>query len=296
MERSHSRRGVLKGIGGAVASAAALGATGTAAALDKDTISQGAVGTSTGIEFTGAAYDTANRQGALVEDVRYEDVEAEISDLHFVLHDGTDTFNARDDASEGSVSVTTSYVDEVALQSNIPVTNGTADLYHQAFINESDNGPSLLIETDLTVPAGGDYTVTTLANPDLGDEYNEAYLVSEGYYDVFVATDGDTYAAFAQRESWRKAFDDQTAGIEGVTSGEDKSAWEDAYAEGDAELDTETAKSGDIDLAFQLYVGDREEVTWQTAIGFADNESDAVARAVDSLEGDFQEQRRDSAF
>jgi len=294
MERNHSRRGVLKGIGGALASTAVLGAAGTAAA--DTTRGMGSVDSTTGIEFTGVAYDTSNRQGALAEDIRYRNRETEISDLHFILDDGTDTYNTRDDASSGDVSVTTSYLDEVLLQSSIPVTNGTASFDQQVFINESANGPSLLMETDLSVPAAGDYTVTTLANPDMGSEFNNAYLVSEGYYDVFVATDRDYYAAFAQRQDWRKQFNDQTAGIEGVTSGADKSAWHDAYVEGDGELDTVTAKSGDLDLAFELSVDGREEMTWQTAIGFADNEGDAITRAVDSLEADFQEQRRDTAF
>jgi hypothetical protein len=296
MEGNHSRRSVLKGIGGAAASAAALGVTGTAAALDTKTRGMGSVDSATGIEFTGVAYETSNRQGALLEDIKFETAETEISDLHFIVDDGTDTYNARDDASFGDVSVTTSYLDEVLLQSNIPVTNGTVSFDQQVFINESSNGPSVLMETDLSVPSTGDYTITTLANPDMGSEFNNAYLVSEGYYDVFVATDRDYFAAFAQRQDWRKQFDDQTAGIEGVTSGSDKSAWHDAYVEGDGELDTVTAKSGDLDLAFELYAGDRTEMTWQTAIGFADNETDAITRAVDSLEADFQQQRRDSAF
>lgn len=293
MESNASRRSVLKGIGGAIATVGTLGSAGTAAA--KETFGGGSDLTyDPAVKFTAASYDGADRKGALLEDIAYNEESCRISDVHYVVHDGTDSFDVRDDAASSDVGATVARLDEAYLSTQIPVTNGEADLYQQAFVNETDNAPSLLIENDLELPAGGDYTVTTLANPDLGDEYDSAYLVSEGYYDVFVVRGDDYYVSFAQREDWRKAFDDFTVGIEGVQSGDDKSAWRDAYVEGDGELDTVSAKSGDLDLAFDLYVGDREQITWTTAIGFGDTESDAVDRAVASLENGFRDERRSS--
>ncbi|MUV90076.1 hypothetical protein GJ629_09385 [Halapricum sp. CBA1109] len=291
MEGNQSRRTVLKGIGGALASAAALGAAGTAAA--KETTKAGSdLYYDPAVEFTAASYDGADRKGALLEAIKYDTASCLIGDVHYIVDDGDDTYDVRDDAADSDVGVTVGGLDEAYLSTQIPVANGEADLYQQAFVNETDNAPSLLIENDLELPAGGDYTVATLANPELGDEDNDAHLVSEGYYDVLVVTDGTDYVAFAQRETWRKAFDDQQVGIEATS----ESAWENAYVDGDAALDTNTSNSGDVDLAFTLAVGDREQITWTTAIGFGTTEADAVDRAVGALEAGFDSERQDSLF
>lgn len=289
MVDNQSRRSVLKGIGGAIGSVGVLGAAGTAAA--KNTTKGGSdLYYDPAIEFTAASYDNADRKGALLEDVKYDTESCLIGDVHYIVDDETDTYDVRDDASSSEVGVTVASLDEAYLSTDIPVTNGTANLYQQAFVNETENTPSLLIENDLELPGGSDYTVSTLANPELGDEYNDAYLVSEGYYDVIVATDGTYYTAFAQREDWRKAFDDQQVGSEAQSG----SAWENAYVDGDTALDTNTGNSGDVDLAFNLYVGDRQQITWTTAIGFGTNEADAVDRAVSSLESGFKNERNES--
>jgi hypothetical protein len=249
------------------------------------------------VALDAVSYDTDEWKGALVENLVYDDPDAgRVGDVHYIIHDGTDAYDVRNDASSSEVGVTVAQLQEVYLDTTIPLTDGDAELYQQALINESDNAPSVLVDNKLTLPSSGDHKVTTLANPEFGDGYNESYTVSQGYYDVFVATDGIYYAAFAQRESWRKAFDEHHVGIEGVTSGTDESAWNDAYVEGDVHLDTNDYNEGDLDLAFGLSAEGYSDLIWTTAIGFGTTETDAVDRAVSSLESGFENERKESAW
>jgi len=64
----------------------------------------------------------------------------------------------------------------------------------------------------------------------------------------------------------------------------------------DSELDTVSASSGDLDLAFALHVGDRDQISWTTAIGFGADEASAIDNAVGSLENGFRSERQESYF
>jgi hypothetical protein len=240
-------------------------------------------------------YADAQRQGALLEDLFYvSPTVCTIADVHFIVSDGSVARNTRDDGC-GLANVTTTAVPELMLENEIPLADGTATLDQRSLVTA--DSPAILIESDLQFPAHGDYTIFTLANPEIGDlrddpgAGDEAWLTSEGYYDVLVATDGGYYTAFAQRESWRKQFDGQRIGIEGVTDGPETSAWQDAYVEADGSLDSTTEQTGDIDLAFGLTADDRDAITWETAIGFGTDESTAIDNAVSALETGYETER-----
>ncbi|WP_256391868.1 hypothetical protein [Natronoarchaeum rubrum] len=293
MRETTSRRALLRSLGGALAATAGIGAAGTASAETSQ--GAGSYWSEPRVMIDAVSYDGAERKGALLEDVVYDDPDAGlISDIHYVVHDGADAHDVRDDAATSEVGATAAQLEEVYLSTTLPVADGDAELYQQALVSETDNAPALLIDNELTLPAAGDYVVTTLPNPDLGDGDNEAYTVEDGHYQLLVATDGTYYAAFAQRESWRKQFDDQRVGVEGVASGEDKSAWRDAYVEGDGDLDTNASNDGDIDLAFELDASGYSELSWTTAIGFGFEEAAAVDRAVASLDSGFDAERQES--
>jgi len=295
MENNTTRRGLLTGIGGALAATAGLGAAGTA--LAETSQGAGSYWSEPRVMVDAVSYDGDDRKGALLEDIVYDDPDAGlISDVHYIVYDGVDTYDVRDDAATSEVGATAAQLEEVYLSTTIPIADGDAELYQQALVSETDNAPALLIDNELTLPTAGDYAVTTLANPELGDGVNEVSTVEQGDYQLFVATDGAHYAAFAQRESWRKQFDDQRVGVEGVTDGADKSAWNDAYVEGDGDLDTNAANDGDVDLAFELDASGYSELSWTTAIGFGVEEAAAVDRAVASLESGFDAERQESAW
>lgn len=288
MKRFVTRRDVLRGVGASIATLGVFGGTGTvAASTDR---SAGSYDRDPRVAFDATAYDSGEKKGALVENVVYDDPAAcRIEDVHYIISDESGTHDVRDDASASEVGVTVARLAELYLSTTIPVAGGEAELYQQAMVNETENTPTLLIDNELTLPGNGGYTVTTLANPNLGDASdNDAYTTSRGDYDLVVVTDGSYYTAFAQRDDWRKAFNDQYIG---VIDDEGGSAWQAAYLDGDGSLPTNTGNSGDVDLAFTLTADGQSEVTWTTAVGFGKRESDAVDRAVGSLQSGFDAER-----
>jgi hypothetical protein len=293
-----SRRAILSGLAGTATALGSLGTAGATSTATQSDCSQTGFPVSRGnqkVSMGAKGYAEADKQGALLENIHYDSPKfCNIADVHYVVFDGDVARNTRDDGC-GIANVTVSMIPELTLNNTIPLTDGTATLDQRSLVTADKS--AILVENELQFPTSGEHTIFTLANPDIGDLRKDpgaedtAHLTSRGYYDVIVASDGDYHAAFAQRESWRKQFDGHRIGIEGVTSGSDKSAWQDAYVEADGTLDTNTERTGDVDLAFGLTVNSRETLNWDTAIGFGTDESTAIDNAVNSLDTGYETER-----
>lgn len=295
MVRDTTRRRLLRSTGAAVAGLGVLGTAGSAAADDVD-IPISSSGDGWSVHGTGEEYDTPRRRGALPEDLyAYSRKRMNVRDLHTVVWDGKVARDVRDDATRGSVNVTVARIPEVRIDNSIPVSGGTVNLDQRMLASE--DGPALLIESEATLPAGGEYTVYTLANPEIGDVEgrpgvgDEAWKTRHEGYDAIVASDGGYYVAFAQRDAWRKQFDGQRIGVEGVQRGPNKSAWRDVYVEQDGWIDANEENRGRIDLAFGLYASDWDSVNWLTGVGFGRSEAQALGEATKVLENGYEEER-----
>lgn len=286
MSEEKFRRSFLKGAGATVTALGGLGSVGTVAADVDIPLSTRENGWEVGV--SAEQYDTPDQQGARLEDIYKRDRSNILVDsLDTIVHDGTVTRTAHADASASEVNVTTARVTEAYLSTTLPVTNGSVDLYQRVLV--SKDTPAILLESEATLPAAGEYTVYTIANPTIGSANgadNEAWLTSRDEYDVVVATHGEQYVAFAQRQDWRKAFDGQRIGAVGG-----KTAWDDIYTENDGWIDSNDHNQGRIDVGFGCYVGDVESLSWVTGVGIGQSERDAVSNVVSVLENGYETER-----
>lgn len=242
-----------------------------------------------------AKYTNDAQQGSVLENlVAYDAGKLRVSDFHVMLWDGNVVRNARDDATESSVSAT---ADGGHLENTIPLTDGDAYLSQNAVV--TDDRPALVVKNDVWFPASNTHSLFTLPNPDIGGKYrddghgDDAWKTTHDGYDALVATttDGDWFAAFAQHRpaNGQTTFDGQRIGIEGEASDwdTDESAWHDLYVEQDGWIDSNTSQDvADIDLSFGLAVGSQQDVSWETGIGFGTSESEALRNVTAALDGD----------
>ncbi|WP_175480214.1 hypothetical protein [Natrinema salaciae] len=234
-------------------------------------------------------YDTADQRGARLEEVYSQNRSNILVDgVDTIVYDGSVTRNARTDASSSEVNVTNALVMEAYMSTLLPVTNGTVDLYQLALI--SKDTPAILLRSEATLSANGDYTFYTIATPTIGSDDgtdNEAWLTSRDGYDVVVATHDGQYVAFAQRQDWKKEFDGQRIGTP-----DGKTAREDIYTENDGWIDSNEHNQGRIDVGVGLYAGDVDNLTWLTSVGIGQNETEAVSSAVSVIDNGYETERR----
>lgn len=210
-----------------------------------------------------------------------------VDGLDTVVYDGSVTRNARTDASASEVNVTTSYVTEAYMSTTLPVADGTVELYQLALA--AKDRPAILLSSEATIDASGDFTFFTVATPTIGSDdgaENEAWLTDRDGYDVILATHDGQYVAFAQRQDWRREFDGQRIGtVDGET------AWDDIYTENDGWIDSNEYNQGRIDVGFGLYGGDVDSLSWLTGIGIGESEDDAVSSAVSVVDNGYETER-----
>lgn len=293
MTRELTRRGLL-----GTAASAGVGVVGTAdRAAAIDSISVGQSGNGWSAKGTLQRYDDEGRNGALLGNVYgYSPDAVTVGDLHTLVWDGEVTRDVREDAHTSEVNVTVARIEEAIMENRIPVSNGTVDLFQQVLA--CHDWPALLVESEVTLPEGGDYTLCTLANPGIGDRSadpaagDEAWVTSVDGYDAVVATDGgEYYLAFAQKQDWRREFDGQRIGDTTLAQGPDRSAWQDVYREGDGWIDSNEENAGRIDCAFGLYAGERDSMEWLTAVAFGRSERTALERAAKTLDNGYETER-----
>lgn len=286
MTEEKFRRSFLRGTGATVTALGVLGSAGTVAADVDIPLSTRGDGWEVGV--SAEQYDTPNQRGARLEDIYRRDRSNILVDsLETLVHDGAVTRTAQADASASEVNVTTARVTEAYLSTTSPVTNGSVDLYQRVLVSEDT--PAILLESEATLPASGEFTVYTIANPTIGSADgadNEAWLTSRDEYDVVVATHDGQYVAFAQRQDWRKAFDGHRIGaVDG------KTAWDDIYTENDGWIDSNDHNQGRIDVGFGCYAGDVDSLSWLTGVGIGQSERDAVSNVVSVLENGYETER-----
>jgi hypothetical protein len=287
MFEEKSRRKFMEAAAIAITGLGALGATGTVAAEDVD-IPLSSQGDGWTVGVSAEQYDTADRQGARLEDIYSQDRSNIVVDgLDTLVYDGSVTRTARTDASSSEVNVTTSFVTEAFMSTTLPVADGTVDLYQ--LVLASKDTPAILLSSEATINAGGDFTFYTTASPTIGADGtdNEAWLTSLDGYDALVATRDGQYVAFAQRQDWRKAFDGQRIG-----SADGKTARDDIYTENDGWIDSNEHNQGRIDVGFGLYGGDVDSLSWLTGIGIGESEDDAVSSAVSVVDNGYETERK----
>jgi GH15 family glucan-1,4-alpha-glucosidase len=247
------------------------------------------------------SYDGNDWYGTLIEDVvanRY-DIE-HVKDVHVMLWDGDlgETLDVRNDAAGSELSVESGTQPELHLHNWFQFSSGYyADLYQDVIV--SADKPVIHIDTEVQYDVGNDHTIFTLVNPHIDDfdsagDGDEAYTKRANGYEFIVATDGTWHLAYAQHrpETGQTTFDGHRIGVEGTSSGSDKSAWHDIYGENDGYIDSNDYNSGDIDTGVGLYVGTDTSVSWETVIGFGTSESDAIDNATAALDNGYASERQ----
>lgn len=299
MRENVSRRSFVRSTAAALGAGALLGASSSASASKTaSSFSYGGGGWSVSGDL--AKYTNDAQRGALLENVvAYDAGKLRVSDLHVLLWDGTVVRNARDDATDRSVSA-----NRVGghLENTIPVSAGDAHLAQDVVV--ASDRPALVARNDVWFPDSGSNTLLTAANPNIGGKYrddghgDDAWKTSRDGYDALVATttDGDWYAAFAQHRpaNGQTTFDGQRIGIEAQSSDwdTDESAWHDLYVEQDGWIDSNTTQDvANLDLGFGLAANSQQDVTWETGIGFGTTESEALRNVAAALDSGYQSLR-----
>ncbi|WP_210424079.1 glycoside hydrolase family 15 protein [Halorussus ruber] len=305
-----SRRTVLKGIGGTAAGSALLRSVSTPASAgehypdsDKDAIVSAPDGAGQNVLATLNQYPGVEGNdwyGTLIEDTSAfrRDVE-HVRDVHTMLWDADlgQTLDVRNDAAGSEVTYESSTVPEVHVHNWFQFDSGYwADLYQDVLVTADK--PALLVQNNVQFDRANDHTLYTLVNPAI-DEYDSRGEGDSGYYttasgyDCIVANDGSWYLAYAQKRpsTGKTTFDGHRVGVEGDTSGSDKSAWHDIYGENDGYIDRNNSASGNVDSGVGLYVGGATDVTWLTAIGFGKSESEAIDNATAALDNGYATER-----
>ncbi len=236
--------------------------------------------------------------GAIIEDTSAfrADVE-QFGDFHTLLWDvdRAETLDVRNDAVESDVTYESPRVPEVHLENRFEFGDGMTASLEQSVLVGTDRR-SLLIRNRAEFAESGERTLFSVVNSSIraGEEPsddNEAYVTTadgdDGEYECLVSHDGDQYFAVAlfRPETGQRTFDGHRIGRLDVTEGDEKSAWHDIYGENDGYIDSNDELAGQIDLGFGLYAGECEAVTWLTAVGFGQSESealDAVSATLDS--------------
>ncbi|MUV57028.1 glycoside hydrolase family 15 protein [Halogeometricum sp. CBA1124] len=236
--------------------------------------------------------------GAVVEDTSAfrADVE-QFGDFHTLLWDAdrAQTLDVRNDAVESDVTYESPRVPEVHVENEFEFADGTAATLRQDLLVSADE-PALLLRNRAEFGAAGERTLFSVLNSSItaaeeADDGDEAHVATvagdDSEYECLVSHDGERYFAVGlyRPETGQRVFDGRRIGRLGETEGDDKSAWHDIYGENDGYIDSNEELSGHVDLGFGLHVGDADEVTWLTAVGFGrteDDTLDAVATALDS--------------
>ncbi|WP_128476368.1 glycoside hydrolase family 15 protein [Halorussus pelagicus] len=305
-----SRRTVLQGIGGTATGSALLRSVSTPASAgenypdsDKDAVVSAPNGAGQNVLATLNQYPgTAggDRYGTLIEDTSAfrRDVE-HLRDVHTILWDADlgQTLDVRNDAAGSEVSYESSTVPEVHVHNWFQFDSGySADLYQDVLVTADK--PALLVQNNAQFDQANDHTLFTLVNPAIDEfdsrgEGDSGYVTTANGYDCVVASDGSWYLAYAQQRpsTGKTTFDGHRVGVEGSTSGSDKSAWHDIYGENDGYIDANSSASGNVDSGVGLYVGGATDVTWLTAIGFGKSESEAIDNATAALDNGYAAER-----
>ncbi|WP_435333601.1 glycoside hydrolase family 15 protein [Haloarchaeobius sp. TZWWS8] len=305
MDNEHTRRTFLKASSAAVASAGLLSSVSTPVAAgtdfadsDKDAVT----GAPTGAGAVAASvnqypsYGQGGSYGTLIEEVVANRFDIEqIRDVHTMLWDADlgETLDVRNDAAGSEVSYESSQVPELHVHNWFQFSSGYwADLYQDVLV--SPDRPALCIQNEVQFDTANEHTLFTLVNPSLDDNDSagagdDAYIKSANGYEFVVATDGMWYLAYAQHRpsTGKKTFDGHRIGLEGTTSGADRSAWQDIYVENDGYISENTSNSGNVDTGVGLYVANDTKVTWETVVGFGTSESEAIANATTTLDNGY---------
>lgn len=270
---------------------------------DKDAILSTPEGQSQHILLTANRYADNPRneyQGALIEETSAFRSDIELFwDLHTLIWDPEtgQTLDVRNDAANSELDWASPRVPELTLQNEFVFADGTTATLDQSAVTGS-NECSIIIDNRITFETERDRTLYTTANLGIQEHSHEephavqsAAVSHEENFDVLTATDGDRHVAFVQAHDGRRRFDGHRVGHSDTHRGPDRSAWADIYLENDGWIDDTTDATGNLDAGFGLYVPDANTVEWQTAIGFAKSEANAINNAVQTLDTGYESER-----
>ncbi|MFC5368727.1 glycoside hydrolase family 15 protein [Salinirubrum litoreum] len=262
---------------------------------DKDAIVSAPLGDGTEVLATVNSYPGVARRdwhGALIEETSAFRLDVEqFYDMHVLLWDESagQTLDVRDDALDSDVRYESSRVPEVHVHNDFRFRSGATASLDQDVLVSVDTA-ALLVRNRLQFSGPATRTVYTLFGLGIhdgagSDDVDEAYYRHDHGYDFVVAHDAGRYLAIAQRETatGQTTFDGHRVGHQGVTSGPDRSAWQDIYVENDGQIDDSDHLRGKVDAGFGLFVGESTDVTWLTAVGFGDSEREAIEHAIQTL-------------
>lgn len=251
------------------------------------------------VSVVATEYFGGSRSGVVLEEFQFGGTTV-AADLHTMLWnaDRARIENGRDDAIRGNLVGGNSDAPEETFQNDLSFGKAGDDrTSYTAFVGQDavvgHDHPAVLVRTDLNFRIGyTDYdlderhTAYTVLNPELGGQGDEARRTREDGYDLVVATgpDRQRYVAMGQRRpaTGATSFDGARVGIEGRTSGADRSAWNDVYQEADGWITANDDAAGDVDAGVGLYLGRAREATWLTAVGMGTS-ADEVATAATAV-------------
>jgi GH15 family glucan-1,4-alpha-glucosidase len=270
---------------------------------DKDAIVSAPLGEGMEVLATVNQYaqvDDRGWNGALVEETSAFRLDIEqFYDMHTLLWDEAcgQTLDVRNDAVESGVEYESSRVPEVHLYNAFEFADGTTATLDQDVLVTPDTA-ALFVQNRAQFSAPSDRTIFTLFGLGIHDgtgtdDVDEAYVVHDHGYDFVVAHDSGRYLAIAQRRpsTGRTTFDGHRVGRQGVTTGPDRSAWQDIYEENEGQITENDRLEGKVDAGFGLSVGDDTDVRWVTAIGFGHSEQTAVEHALTSMWNGYHAER-----
>jgi len=268
---------------------------------DKDAILSAPRDDGANVLLTANRYDDPERgrYGAIIEETSAFRSDIELFyDLHTLAWNADErhTLDARDDAVESDVSYASSRVPEIVLENRFEEAGSTGTLTQQVITSVDTCG--LLLRTDAvfeTVAERTFYTVTDLGIQGHDHEdpnaVQEAYVTEHDGAELVVATDGDRWLALAQDHDGRREFDGNRIGHTGVSTGAERSAWADIYEGSDGFIDDTERAEGNLDVGVGLYVGETDEASWLTGVGFGYGVDAAVEHALTVLDRGYESER-----
>ena len=270
---------------------------------DKDAILSTPEGNSQHILVTANRYaDNPHQEheGALIEETSAFRSDIELFwDLHTLVWDPAtaETLDFRNDAVASELRWASPRVPELLMQNEFAFADGTTATLNQSVVTGS-NQCSIILDNRMEFEVNRSRTLYTTSNLGIKGHSHEnpravqaAHVRHEDDCDVITATDGNRHVAFAQAHDGRRRFDGHRVGRTDLREGPAKSAWTDIYEENDGWIDSNESESGNLDIGVGLHTADVESVEWQTAIGFATSEDNAVANARGALDAGYEAER-----
>ncbi|MFC7116556.1 glycoside hydrolase family 15 protein [Natronoarchaeum sp. GCM10025703] len=272
---------------------------------DKDAILSAPHDEGANVMLTANRYDDPeqDRHGSIIEETSAFRSDIELFyDLHTLAWNADErhTLDARDDAVESDISFASSRVPEITLENRFEEAGSTGTLTQH--VVASVDTCALLLRTDAafeTVAERTFYTVTDLGiqghNHEDPNAVQEAYVTERDGAELVVATDGDRWLAIAQDHDGRREFDGNRIGHTGVSTGPGRSAWADIYEGSDGFIDDTERGEGNLDVGVGLYVGETDEASWLTGVGFGYGADAAVEHALTVLDRGYESERKSFA-